>query len=377
MSLHARIHFINFARTLTVTSIFFLIPLHFLKIGFNGMQIGVIISMFALAPLLISFPTGWVNDRFSMAGVIRGGLLAESLLLLFVAWAENFYLMAAAFLMLGMAHNTLAISLTSLYYKDEKVMDQNRKYGLYVFWVGFGPAIGVFAGGFLMKFADFRVLLAAFALITFLVFFAARRFDHEKFHVVSFGDYRTSMLRKKTLLFVVFMFILALHWSVEGTVYSPFLEKSFGLDSLQVSYYISAGLFFLSFSAFLVGCLKFNVRANKRLLFLAMFCSGAGLVLMVNSNVYVSLAFRLVHEIGDGALGALTTLFISRLFEKKSIGGSAGMLTSIQILGQMVGALVFSPLGFRYGLQYPFLICGGLIIVNSFYGALIFRRLEY
>jgi len=85
MSLHARIHFINFARTLTVTSIFFLIPLHFLKIGFNGMQIGVIISMFALAPLLISFPTGWVNDRFSMAGVIRGGLLAESLLLLFIA----------------------------------------------------------------------------------------------------------------------------------------------------------------------------------------------------------------------------------------------------------------------------------------------------
>jgi MFS family permease len=69
MSLHARIHFINFARTLTVTSILFLIPLHFLKIGFNGMQIGVIISMFALAPLLISFPTGWINDRFSMAGV--------------------------------------------------------------------------------------------------------------------------------------------------------------------------------------------------------------------------------------------------------------------------------------------------------------------
>jgi MFS family permease len=140
MSLHARIHFINFARTLTVTSIFFLIPLHFLKIGFNVMQIGVIISMYALAPLLISFPTGWINDRFSMAGVIRGGLPAESLLLLLIAWAQNFYLMAAAFLMLGMAHNTLAISLTSLYYKDEKVMDQNRKYGLYVFWVGFGPA---------------------------------------------------------------------------------------------------------------------------------------------------------------------------------------------------------------------------------------------
>jgi len=377
MSLHARIHFINFARTLTVTSVFFLIPLHFLNIGFNGLQIGFIISCYALAPLLFSFPTGWINDRFSMAVVIRSGLLAESLLLLLVAWTGNFYLIAAAYLFLGMANNALTISLNSLYYKDEKIMDQNRKYGIYVFWVGFGPALGVFGGGFLMKFADFRVLLAVFSVIMLLVFLFARRFDHEKFHVVSFRDYRRDMLRKKTLLFVVYMFILALHWSVEGTVYSPFLEKWFGLNSLQISAYISTGLFFLSFSAFLVGLLKFNVRANKRLLFGAMFISGAGLALMVNANLYVSLAFRVVHEIGDGALGALTTVFISRLFEKKSIGGSAGLLTSFQILGQMVGALVFSPMGYRYGLQYPFLICGALIVLNSFYGAVIFRRLEY
>ena len=81
---------------------------------------------------------------------------------------------------------------------------------------------------------------------------------------------------------------------------------------------------------------------------------------MVNSNVYVSLAFRVVHEIGDGALGALLTLFISRLFEKRSDRRERGpRLGPFQILGQMAGRLIFSPLGYRYGLQYPFLICGG------------------
>lgn len=377
MTLHANIHYINFSRKLTVTSILFLMPLYFLKIGFNGWQIGAIISLWALAPLLISFPTGWINDRISIAGVIRGGLIIECLLFVLLAYAKDFYLMAAAFLLLGMANNALDVSFNSLYYKDAKAMDQNRKYGIYVFWINLGPAVGVVGGGLLTRFGDFRVLLLVFAAITLLVLLTARRFDHEKFHLVSFGDYRRNLFQAKTLLFIVFVFVLAMHWSVEGTVYSPFLEKAFGLNSLQASYYISTGLFFLSFASLLVGFLKFNLRINKRLLVLAMFASGAGLVLMVNANVYVSLAFRVVHEIGDGALGALLTLFTSRLFEKRTIGGSAGLISAISSLGQMAGALIFSPLGYRYGLQYPFLISGGLLVLNAGYGALIFRRLEY
>ena len=45
--MHARIHFINFFRKLTVTSLLFLMPLHFLKIGLSGLQIGAIISLWA------------------------------------------------------------------------------------------------------------------------------------------------------------------------------------------------------------------------------------------------------------------------------------------------------------------------------------------
>jgi DHA1 family quinolone resistance protein-like MFS transporter len=377
MSLYAKVHFVNFSRKLTVSSVLFLVPLHFLKLGFNGWQIGLIVSSFALAPLLISIPTGWTNDRFSVAGVIRGALLAESLLLLLLAEAKSFPFVVAAFLLLGMANNALDVSLNSLYYKDETEIDQNRKYGTYVFWLGFGPAVGVLGGGLLAEFADFRLLFRVFGLIMFLVFLAVRSYDREKFHVVPWHEYREGLFRKKTLLFMVFLFVLGMHWSVEGTVYSPFLAAQFGLKSFGISVYISTGLFFLSLSAFLVGFMKFNPAVNRRLLLLAMFVSGAGLMLMVNSNLYLSLGFRIAHEIGDGALGALIALFISRLFEKKSIGGSAGVLTAVQILGQMSGALIFSPLGYRSGLQYPFIIAGALLVLNAAYGTAIIGRSDY
>ena len=75
-----------------------------------------------------------------------------------------------------------------------------------------------------------------------------------------------------------------------------------------------------------------------------------------------------MHEAGDGLLGALVLLTISRLFEKRLIGGSAGILMSFQTMGLMAGALIFSSVGFRAGLQYPFYISGALLAANAVFG---------
>ena len=117
----------------------------------------------------------------------------------------------------------------------------------------------------------------------------------------------------------------------------------------------------MAFSALYFGGAEFRPARNKRRMLLAMGVSGAGLMLMTLKPPALSFGFRVVHEIGDGALGVLIAVFVSRLFAKKSIGGSAGMVLSVQILGQMVGGLLLTPLGFRYGLAIPFLVGGGLL----------------
>jgi MFS family permease len=98
---------------------------------------------------------------------------------------------------------------------------------------------------------------------------------------------------------------------------------------------------------------------------------------MVQSNVYLSFLFRIVHELGDGFLAALIFVFISRLFEKENIGGSSGILTAVMTLGHMVGALAFSVIGYAYGLQYPFIISGLFLIANTAFGYYVFRAERY
>jgi len=46
-------------------------------------------------------------------------------------------------------------------------------------------------------------------------------------------------------------------------------------------------------------------------------------------------------------------------------------------LGHMVGALVFSSIGYSLGLQYPFIISGLLLIADAIFGYYVFRVERY
>jgi MFS family permease len=363
-----RVHVINLVRKFALTTTLFLSPLYFLKLGLSGVQIGLIVSCYSFAPILFSFPTGWMNDRVSMKKVILGGLLAQSVLLVCVGLARTTGLMAAVFLGIGVANNALDVSANSLYYKDEKVQNPNRKYGLYNFWLAMGPPAGLVLGGTLSYYSGFQALLVVFAAVTAFASLALRGFGAEKFSVVTLREYRSTILRRRTLAFAAFLFVLALHWGVEGTVYSPFLRGRFRLNDFQVALFMGLAYLALASASLAVSRLAFDPTRNRRLFLLGMLLSGAGLVLMVQGDVRLSFVFRVVHEAGDGLMGALVLLTISRLFERRTIGGSAGLLLTIQTAGLMTGAIIFPSIGFRAGLQYPFYIAGALLVANALFG---------
>lgn len=377
MAHHKRIHFINFSRKLTVNSLFFLMPLYFLGLEYSGSQIGVILALFALAPLLFSFPTGWINDRLSMNRVIRAAVLGLVAIFILIAQAESFWVMAGLFLLLGLANNALDISTNSLYYKDEVPQDMNKKYGVYVFWLSLGVAVGTLIGGIVIDVLQFKAMFYLFAAFSAVVLVAARDLGRERFDIVTIREYRLSLLNKKTLLFSLLIFVMTLHWGAEGTVYSPFLRSYLKLNDIQLALYISIPLFVLALSARFIGLFRYDARMNRRVFLAAMVLSGLGHILMVNNHVGVSFVFRVVHEIGDGVMGALIVLYISRLFERRSIGGSSGVLLSVMTLGHMVGAVAFSVLGFQLGLQYPFLVSGFFLTANSVFGYFLFKKIRY
>ena len=363
-----RVHAVNFVRTMAVTTVVFLAPLRFIELGFNGVGIGIIVALLAAAPIVFSFPTGWANDRVSMKTVIAGGLLAMAGLLVAAGLVRSVAPMAAVFLLLGVANSAINVSINSLYYKHETGGDPNRKYGRFVGWLSLGPPTGLVLGSLLIRAAGFQALLWAMAALTAAAALAVRGFGEEKFAVVSIRDYRFSIFNRRTLLFSVFLVLLALHWGTEGTVYGPFLRARFGLSDSGVALYMAGAYLALVAAAFLVGRLKYDPVRNRRLFLLGMVLSGAGLTAMTVGDVRLSFLFRFIHEGGDGLMGAFSVLTISRLFERRTIGGSAGILTALQTSGHMAGALVFSSIGFRAGLHVPMIVAGAILLANAAFG---------
>lgn len=374
---HSRIHAVNFCRKLAVNAVFFLVPLHFLELGFRGWEIGAVTSLYAFAPLLFSFPTGWANDRFSIKEIIHGALAVLGLMFLLLSRVHDFLPAAVIFLFLGLANNALDVSINSLYYKDNSAIDQNKKYSRLVFWQSLGSAAGPVLGGTIVASAGFPILFIVFAGLLLAVQAFVPFLNSVRFTPVRGEVYRGNLLRPRTLLFSVMIFVIGLHWGLEGTVYSPFLKQYFNLGTFSLSVYISLSLSALALSSWLIGFIPFDLKLNKRIFLLSLLLSGGGLVFMVNRSLALSFTFRLIHEAGDGLLGALVVLFISRLFERESIGGSSAILLTVMTCGHMVGALVFSSLGFRLGLVYPFLVAGGLLIADSAFGLYCFRKAEY
>lgn len=363
-----RVHAVNFIRTMAVTTVVFLAPFRFLELGFDGVAIGVIVAVLAAAPIVFSFPTGWANDRVSMKTVIGGGLLAMAGLLVAAGLVRTVVPMAAVFLLLGVANSAINVSINSLYYKHDTPGDPNRKYGRFVGWLSLGPPTGLVLGSLLIRAAGFDALLWAMAALTALAALAVRGFGEEKFTAVSIRDYRFSIFNRRTLLFSVFLVLLALHWGTEGTVYGPFLRSRFDLSDSGVALYMAGAYLALAGAAFLVGRLKYDPARNRRLFLLGMVLSGAGLVLMTVGDIRLSFLFRFIHEGGDGLMGAFAVLTISGLFEKRTIGGSAGILTALQTSGHMAGSFAFSWLGFRAGLEVPMLVAGIILLANAAFG---------
>ena len=253
-----RLYAVNFVRTMAVTTVAFLAPLRFLELGFGGAGIGVIVALFASAPLVFSFPTGWLNDRVSMKAVIGGALLSMSALFAAMTVVRDVAPMAAVFLLLGVANSAFNVSINSLYFKDGTETDPNRKYGRYVGWLSLGPPAGLLLGSFVARVAGFRTLLAIMAALTVLAAAAVRGLGEERFAAVSIRDYRFSVFNKRTLLFSAFLVLLALHWGTELTVYGPFLRTRLGLSDSGVALYMAGAYMALASAAFLVGRLKFD-----------------------------------------------------------------------------------------------------------------------
>ncbi|MBU0530831.1 MAG: MFS transporter, partial [Nanoarchaeota archaeon] len=149
------------------------------------------------------------------------------------------------------------------------------------------------------------------------------------------------------------------HWGAESTSYGLFLQNNLGLDIFMVSLYSAFAIIPLALTSYYFGKRIDKKGMNMRNLFAAgLIISGVFHILHTVPIPWLSFIFRLGHEAGDGIAFIAVFFWISKLFSKNRIGGDSSLMFTVMLLGQVVGSLVFGPLGQLMGYHIPLIISG-------------------
>ncbi len=368
---------LNFAKLLTLNITFFFIPLLLIDFGFDGLQIGILMSIYTVVSIVSSFPIGIINDRLSIKYVIITGMVLESIHFAGLYAFRDFYVIMLFFIAGGIGGNMVDSSIRSLTFKLAESGRKGRRLGFYQLIGSFGAGTGVLLGGLLLYSINFSgaLLLSAVAFLAMAVF---------SFFVADAGsasfpiqDYRKVIMRKGALPFLIPLFIFGMHWGAEHTSYALFLRESLGLDLVTSGLYMGIPIMILAVSSFYGGRFIDRTGKHRGIMFAGFLISGLGHILMTIDVVYISFAFRVFHEIGDGLAVIGYFVIFSKLFKTDRIAGESGIAHSLMNMGAAFGAFVFGPLGYAYGFSWPLIVSGALSIACIFVLFPLRKRLEF
>ena len=92
-----------------VFSILFYLPLYFSNMGFSGLQIGVLLSTFAVTSFASSFLAGLLSDRFPVRYLSALSFFLLIVYLISFSLTENFWIILASFFIGGLGNNVADI----------------------------------------------------------------------------------------------------------------------------------------------------------------------------------------------------------------------------------------------------------------------------
>jgi len=350
---------VSFVHSLAFAFVGFFLPVFFAgSRHYSGLQMGALYAAYNVCGILAAVPVGILADRHHPRWLLVGGLLltllAPTLILFDLGFAAAFVAMGA----LGMSLNMVRQVLDAVWYRGH--VGDGARFGPYLAVRSGGTALGMVGAGLLVDVLGFHALLLGLAAAGAILVFPALGLPRAAVARFRLGDYGRDLANPRVLLFAVWVFLFASHWGGEGTCYALFLKQDLGLSMGGTGLYMAGELGALALASVVSARAIADEARAPALLVVGLVLSGLAQVAMVTPDVALSFAFRAVHGVGDGIV--ITTLYVTvgRLFRVERIGGNAGVVVFLTMLGATAGSVVYGPFGAAHGYGAALIVGGAL-----------------
>ncbi len=155
--------------SLFASFIFVVIPIYLSSIGLNGYEIGLLVAVYTVTSIFVSFPTGFINDRWTIRLTIIAGVAMMSCFFFGLGFFESFLIFIPLFFLGGLGNNIGEVSIRTLVYKAKTEGNVGEKFGTYNFVGNAARCLGLFIGGVLIFSFDFSLALKIIGILFLLI----------------------------------------------------------------------------------------------------------------------------------------------------------------------------------------------------------------
>ncbi len=351
--------------SIIIASTFFMMPIYFQsELGFSTSRIGFILAAMSVTALLSMLPSGISNDFITSRKLAIIGLLILILSFILLYFTKDFLEVLSLMVLIGGARELFRLSLETFVFKSNDISDMPVSLGNY-----HGPRMtGLFTGMLLAAiilrstgFREFFVIIGLALFIPLMLIFFLPDVSVSKSGA---AEYKRELIRPSVLIFMLFCFIFTSHWGAEYVNYGLFLKNNLMLSDSQSALYMSFEFLLIGITVPVFGRYYKRIRLEYSTPF-ALICSGLGHILMVNTDIYISLIFRGIHGIGDGLLIIISYMIIAENFSRERIGGLNAAINFIMMAGMLLGSVIYGYLGENYGSGFSLIVSGIVTILST------------
>jgi MFS family permease len=358
--------------------LFPVLPLYADRLGATPLQVGLILTLYALAQLLFLPVWGWVSDRVGRRPVILVSLLGTALSFLLLAGAQSVGTIYAARVLAGFFAASIGTAQAVV---TDVTSPAERASGMGVIGVAFGAGmvVGPMLGGFLAAWHELLPFYAIAGLATANLLVAWRFLPESRRASAAPPDLRAlarcfvptpvrlalAVHERRIGLYLYLFLHFFTAFAVLESMITLYLGHRFAADE------IDAALVFAWIGIVLVVTQGWLLRrlvpalGEFRLVLVGLALMSLGLLGVALAPSYAwFFAIGTITAVGNGLAFPTFTSLYSKACEAHQAGELLGQSQSMATTGRIVGPLWAGLVMGSVGLAAPFLIAGALMLAG-------------
>ncbi|GHO92087.1 tetracycline resistance MFS efflux pump [Reticulibacter mediterranei] len=356
-----------------------LLPFWAERLGANAFEVGLIITVYALAQLLFTPVLGTLSDRYGRKPIIVASLFIEAVALVMTALANTLPLLLLARFIGGLGASNIGSAQAVVADVTEK-QDRAKGMGLIGAAIGLGFVIGPAAGGVLAPTGQTLPfwVAAGVALVNAVLVFLFLPETHkrasgetEQTHHgnrglgILFSGWRNAARYPSVLSMVLVNLLYTIAFTGMEAIFALFTQHTFGWGASQNGYIFTyIGIIVVIMQGGLVGRLVKRWR-EPGVLLAGLVLMAVGLISLAFSTRFALLLVTLgILSVGDGAVTPTVSTLLSFASPVEMQGEMLGLSQGVGGLGRIVGPLIAGSL-YTFGSALPFVVGGILVILAA------------